>query len=210
MWFTPYERALLRQQALAKWQHSKGLRSQAAAACQRAELLRQRSGAAILRSREVLRRAETVIGEAAILAEGAATASSVELLADRAISRWDPQMLLHQGVALVACGQLGDLLRMEQLVGGSLGSVLGASDAGTALGLAIAMQPDLAIIDARLELADGVDTALALPLYAPRTRALVLTDEVERAAQVRIVSFDAEARHPDDSVLQSWIERAVA
>jgi len=214
MWFTTDERNVLCHQALERWQRSERLRARSAEARQRAELLCRRAGSTIRRSEAVVDRAGAVIGEAETLIQGSGHAAAIEHLADRAISRWrgtpDRVATLEGGYALVASGEAGDLTRMQQSVGMSVGSVFGASDAGTALGLAIAIQPDLAVIDAKMELADGVDMALALPLYAPRTRALVLTDDRLRAAQVRVVGFDTEARHISDAALGAWIAYAAA
>ena len=50
----------------------------------------------------------------------------------------------------MATASMGDLLRFKELVGTEVPYVLGAADAGTALGLAIGTQPDLAVIDTRL------------------------------------------------------------
>jgi hypothetical protein len=149
------------------------------------------------------------------LDDGSRHAATLERLANRAIAEWDLSAMTaneqyRHGAGLVACGEMGDHLRMKELLGASLAFVVGATDAGTALGLAIAIQPDVALIDTKLELADGVDVALALPLYAPRTKALVLTDDPLRAAQLHVVGFDAAPRHPTDSALAAWVGRAAA
>ncbi len=154
------------------------------------------------------------------------TASSVAFLAEsqtrralaanveRAISQWSEH--LRDGkddkgpVAVVASSDMEELLRVLRLATGRLVNTIGVSDAGTVLGFAIAAQPDIAIIDAHLELGSGVDTALTLPIYAPRTRVLVLTDDPEQAGDVRTVGLDTELRRVSDRALAAWIGDWVA
>jgi len=71
--------------------------------------------------------------------------------------------------------------------------------------LAIVAQPDLAIFDTRLELGSGVDLAFVLPLYAPRTRTLVLTDDPQQIAAAATVGLDVERRHCPEWALTQWI-----
>jgi len=173
----PIERAMLRERAVDRWRNSKALRR-----------------------------------EAGFLAGGGSVnTTTLEHLADRAIREWrSPHRDLRRldgGTALVASANMGELIRFKELVATSVPYVLGASDAGTALGLAIVTQPDLAIVDNRLELASGIDLALNLPFYAPRTRALVLTDDPERAHDVLVVGFETARRHANDSMVLDWIER---
>jgi len=212
VWFTAEERDVLCQQAELRWGQSQELRARSTAARMRAQLLHERTSAAIGRAEDLLQRQTgIVIGEAELLGEDSRHAAALERLADRAIADWgSAAMALDDGAAVVACGEMGDLLRIKEVLGATLSSVFGATDAGTALGLAIAIQPDVAVIDTKLELADGVDVALALPLYAPRTKTLVLTEDPLRAAQVRVVGFDAAPRHPPDSVLGEWVVNAPA
>ncbi len=148
----------------------------------------------------------------AVLAESEARrviASNV----DRAICEWTERFRdadqLNEPVAVMASANQYELLRILQL---SLGHfcAIGTNDVGTTLGLAIAAQPIVAIIDAELELGNGVDTALTLPIYAPSTRILVLTDDPERAADLRIVGLDTEHRDVSDGTLRAWIEDKAA
>jgi hypothetical protein len=66
------------------------------------------------------------------------------------------------------------------------------------------------VIDAELELGSGVDLALTLPTYAPKTKALVLTDDPQRAGDVRLVGLDAERRFAPDSALLAWVDVVAA
>jgi hypothetical protein len=87
---------------------------------------------------------------------------------------------------------------------------VGATDAGTTFGLAIAAQPEVAVIDSDLELGSGVDVALMLPLYSPHTNALVLTDDPRRAGDVRVVGLDTHDHSVSDLALLAWASRAAA
>jgi len=139
----------------------------------------------------------------------------LEALVDQTIRRWDPREeeeaeAKGQGVGLVASINMPTLVRLEQLAGSRLGYVVGANDAGAALGLAIATQPDLSIVDARLDLADGSDLAAILPFYAPRTKTLLLTDDHDLAARAQLVGADVMSRGFSDQDLLSWISNAAA
>jgi hypothetical protein len=217
----PIERELLRARALDRWQDSKALRrdsERANIASQEARdrtaMLQERFSSLRERSQEALARAARLVEDATLLRGGVVHSTVIEQLADRALrelhlsprdsSRFD------RGVGLVATSDMGALLRVKELLGTRLPTVMGATDAGTALGLVIGTQPDLAVIDSRLELASGVDLALTLPLYAPATKALVLTDDAEHAHDLRVVGFDTERRHADTTTLLGWIDGAAA
>ena len=212
----PIDRELLRLRALGRWQDSKALRREL---WDRGERARQRSKdlqdhSATLRERSdvALARAARLIGASTILRDVGLEPSTLEVLADRAIRGWHPPdgdpRTLDRGAALVASASMGELIRFKELVGSRIPYVLGATDAGTALGLAIAMQPDLALIDVRLELASGTDLALTFPFYVPQAKTLVLTDDPERTHRLRTVGFDAQPRHADSTTLLRWIDRA--
>ena len=139
----------------------------------------------------------------------------LEALVDQTIRRWDPREeeeaeAKGQGVGLVASINLPTLVRLEQLTGSRLGYVVGANDAGAALGLAIATQPDISIVDTRLDLANGSDLAAILPFYAPRTKTLLLTDDHDLAARAQLVGADVMSRRFSDQDLLSWISNAAA
>jgi len=146
---------------------------------------------------------------------GTVNPALLEALVDQTIRRWDPREEAEaeakgQGVGLVASINMPTLVRLEQLAGSRLGYVVGANDAGAALGLAIATQPDLSIVDARLDLADGSDLAAILPFYAPRTKTLLLTDDHDLAARAQLVGADVMSRRFSDQDLLSWISNAAA
>lgn len=196
----PYERDLLRAQALVTWAQSQDLRRRAALARQHAEEVQWRAEAALEHSEEIIRRTARLLD--------APGRTAVSLLVDRTIRGWGAngqRSTLDQTVGLVAAGEMTELIRLKALCGSRLRHVVGASDVGTALGLAIVTQPDLAVFDTRLELGSGVDLAMVLPLYAPRTRTLVLTDDPRQLANAEVVGLDAEHRHPSASALVSWI-----
>jgi hypothetical protein len=219
MQIDPIERELLRARALDRWQDSKALRRESERvgaasldARDRTVTLQERFEALWEQSDEAIAEAARLVEEATVLRGGVVHSPVVEQLADRALrelSQREPSRL-DGGVGLVATSDMGALLRVKELLGTKVPTVLGATDAGTALGLFIGTQPDLAVIDTRLELADGVDLALTLPLYAPQTRALVLTDDPGHAHDLRVVGFDAERRHVDDTTLLGWIDGSVA
>jgi hypothetical protein len=193
MRFSASERQLLRERALENWRRAQELARDAEAA-------RQRSS-------------ETTKATAALVALSLSR-PTVTHLVDRAISRWSDRVpgsrQLDQGVALVASGDMSELIRIEEILRGHFSYVVGASDVGTTLGLAIATQPEYVVLDERLELGNGVEAALTLPVYAPHTKALVLTDDPQRAEDVRIAGFDTESRHIAGSTLLSWVEGVAA
>jgi len=134
---------------------------------------------------------------------------------DQTIRRWDPgdeetAEATGQAVGLVASINLPTLVHLQQLAGTRLGYVVGAHDAGAALGLAIATQPDVSIIDARLDVANGSDLAAVLPFYAPRTRTLLLTDDHDMAARAQLTGAEVMPRRFSDQALLSWISNAAA
>jgi hypothetical protein len=213
-----FERQLLRDRALDRWQLSKAARHDAATSARyaetraRSDALRRQADAVHERAGEAIARAARLVQEVTILRGSSVNNSTLELLADRAIRSWrshgrdeaDPA----GGVALAASARMSALIHVKHLLGTRVNRVAGASDAGTALGLVIVTQPDLAIIDESLELAKGTDLAVVLPLYAPQTRALVLTDDPARSRELRAIGFDVEGVDADDDSLLDWVERA--
>jgi hypothetical protein len=214
----PFERELLRDRALDRWQQSKAARHDAAtsarflAAKERTDRLRDETGAIHDRAEVAIARAARLVEEVTILRGSAVNATTLELLADRVIRGWHargPDLgEAAPGVALAASARMSALLHVKDLLGTQVGRVTGASDAGTALGLVIVTQPDLAIIDESLELAKGTDLAVVLPLYAPQTKALVLTDDAGRSRELRAIGFDVHGEDADDVALLQWIDGA--
>jgi hypothetical protein len=191
--FGPYERELLREQALAIWSRAEDL-------ARHAEVAQRRSGEITATTADLLARSVSAV--------------PLTHLVNRAIFRWgepfgDAQAL-DEGIVLVASAHMGEQMRIQELLRSRFSKAVGASDAGTALGLAIAVQPEYAVIDAELELGSGVDLALTLPTYAPKTKALVLTDDPQRAGDVRLVGLDAERRFAPDSALLAWVDVVAA
>lgn len=135
-------------------------------------------------------------------------------LADQAIRRWTPMSEDREagdgGVGLVASRNHPILVHLEQIARSRLVFVVRAHDAGTALGLAISTQPDIAIIDARLDLAHGADLVVALPRYAPRTKTLLLTSNAAQAAKVRPVGVDILSPRASRAELLRWVASAAA
>jgi ActR/RegA family two-component response regulator len=117
------------------------------------------------------------------------------LFTDLTILSWPAEKMLEleAGVALIVSADIGLVDSFADLLASRVGCVLKASNAGSALGLAIATQPEQAIIDARLEFPDGVNLALDLAIYAPGTRALIVTDDGGVAQAFRSVGYDTES-----------------
>ncbi|HMK99390.1 MAG TPA: hypothetical protein VK428_04305 [Acidimicrobiales bacterium] len=224
------ERELLRFSALEAWGEAKRLHREAAALISAsrntvlaAEQL-QREATGLVRASEVLRarsaegRCSPVVGELppqADLPRQTFDPALLQTLVDHTIRRWDPteeQKAEANGkaVGLVASIDFPTLLRLQQLAGTRLGYVVGAHDAGAALGLLIAMQPDLSIIDTRLEVADGSDLAAVLPFYAPRTKTLLLTDDHDLAAKAQHTGAAVMSRNFSDRALLAWVSKAAA
>jgi CheY-like chemotaxis protein len=182
------ERELLRQKAVANWQ--------------RTQELARSTEAALRRSKEIT--ASSVV----VLAQSDARTAVTDKV-DRAIHSW----LDHLGdterpdeaLALVASAEVGELRRFSEILAARFPRIIAASDVGTTLGLAIAAQPDIAVLDTELELGDGVDAALTMPLFSPHTRVLALTDDAERADDLRIVGLGTEHRHIPDAALLAWV-----
>jgi hypothetical protein len=228
------DRHFFREQALATWQETKRLRRDAellrllrssedwgatadghgSSRPRRMHqvALRDHAPPTRERSQTVSARANQLVADVTLWFQASVGPQVLEDLVDHAIgkSRVPHSAEWGRGAALVASGDLGELRRLRDLVAMRMPSVVDAVDAGTALGLAISTQPDLAVVDARLGLGSGVDVALTFRTYAPRTRALVLTDEPDRAADVRTVGFDAENRNIPEPTLLAWIARAAA
>jgi len=147
-------------------------------------------------------------GLGASIPSGPGSPSEIEMLVDRAIRRscfgddWEAN---GSGAGLVASNDLPTLLRLQNLLGERLSYVVGAHDAGTALGLAIATQPDVAIVDVRLDLASGADVAFTLPAYAPRTKTLLLTEDDDLAAKAKVVGVETLPHCFSEQRLLSWI-----
>ena len=177
----------LRQQALAAWEKSKQLRHET-------ESIHRRTKET-LRSVEERRRRQAD-----------RDARHFEVLVDTAIRglRRSDEMA-KGGVGLAASINLPRLVLFQELLGKRVSFLVGAGDAGTAMGLSITHQPDLAIVDERLLLTSGSDFVLSLPTFAPRTKALLLTDDPEAAKRVRLAGFDVQARNFSEKSLTSWI-----
>lgn len=110
------------------------------------------------------------------------------------------------GVGLAASADFPMLVRLDKALD-TLGRVENAYDAATALGVAIVTQPDVALIDARLDLAKGSDLALLLRLYAPRTRTLVLTESRSLKEGAASREIDALSRRCSDRQLRDWVAK---
>lgn len=113
------------------------------------------------------------------------------------------------GTGLAAARQPG-LMRLNELMGGRVSVSHLAHDAGTALGLAIATQPDIAIVDANLDGAAGWTVVMAMHYFAPLTKSLLLTDDEESAATVRRAGIDVRSREASDETLMAWIRTSAA
>ena len=87
----PFERELLRDRALDRWQQSKAARHDAAQSARRhstkarSEMLRAQAGVVHARAEEAVARAARLVEDATILRGSAVHATTLELLADRAI-----------------------------------------------------------------------------------------------------------------------------
>ena len=191
------------------------LRKQAKAAWEDAKRLHREAGDLITDSQQLLRMTEDRRARFrdANWRDRRALTRNVEMLADRAI-RMDAnngaEHLTAKGTGLVASINLPTLVRLETLVGTRLGYVVGAQDAGTALGLAIATQPDIAVVDSRLDVASGADLALTFPFFAPQTKALLLTDDPELTAKAALVGIDVLPRWFAEPALLSWVSENLA
>ena len=191
--FGPYERELLRAQALANWSRAEEL-------ARHAEVAQRRSEGLTAPTAELLARSVSAI--------------AMTRLVNRAIFLWGEPFgraqASNRGIALVASAHMGEQIRIQELLGSHFSKIVVASDAGTALGLAIAVQPEYAVLDTELELGSGADLALILPIYAPKTKALVLTDDPQRAGDVRLVGLDVEHRFAPESALLAWVDVVAA
>lgn len=221
------DRELLREQAVTRWNEVKRLRHDAVLLKQRtAELrgrfesqsarfheLRQGAHLAQERARAEVERARKLSEDAAALVGTSSQPMVFEHLVDQAIELSGLTFLddrLDEGVALVGSADMGELVRMKDLANALLPCTFGAVDAPTVLGLTMTLQPDLAVIDADLDISSGADVVLTFPLYAPQTKALVLTDDPERSRDLRIVGFETQPRDVSDSSLLAWIARSAA
>ena len=224
------ERDLLRHRALRAWDEAKRLQQKAAdlisASGDKLRVTEQmlREAADLRRVSEALRarsidtrrpRAVAHLSQEAASPAPTVSPALLEALVDQTIRRWDPieeeeAEAKGEGVGLVASINWPTLVHLQQLGGARLGYVVGAHNAGAALGLVIATQPDLSIIDARLDLADGSDLVAVLPFYAPRTKTLLLTDDRDMAARAHLTGAEIMPRRFSDQALLSWIANAAA
>jgi len=224
------ERELLRHRAVRAWDDAKRLQREAARLVSAStQTLRVAEGlqweaVGLVRASEALRtrspesrtgNAVTYLSPDAASHGRTVNSALLEALVDQTIRRWDPgeedrAEACGQAVGLMASINLPTLVRLQQLAGRQLGYVVGAHDAGAALGLAIATQPDVSIIDTRLDVANGSDLTAVLPFYAPRTRTLLLTDDYDVAAKAKLAGADVMSRRFSDQGLLSWISEAAA
>jgi len=184
-----WQRQLLRQQAMSAWEDAKRLKKEAVSLTAKAQDLLE-AGRERRSARQLEALVDWSIRRTAVSDIGLAT--------------------VRPGAGLVASANVPTVTWIEDMARQRLGLVVGAQDAGTALGLAIASQPDIAIVDERLDLGKGSDLVLVLPIYAPRTKALLLTDDREAAARVRLVGMEAMPRGFSERELSAWLEAAAA
>jgi hypothetical protein len=212
------DRDALRQRAIAAWEQSKRLHQEASMLYAgtletppEAESPQGGSDRAEGAGRHW--RGSSRSGRDRLTAELPLAPNALEVLVDRALRAnlsLDDTEAFGGGAGLVASSDLGELLRIQELLGGQVPLLLGARDVGTALGIVIALQPDLVVVDANLELGSGANLVLTLPTYAPRTKGLLLTDDRDTAARVRRAGFDAERRDITDHALLSWASSVTA
>lgn len=142
------------------------------------------------------------------------TARELEYFADQAIRRCDTgeedRQAAHGGAGLVASAHDSTMDRLEAAVGTRTGFLAAARDAGTALGLVITAQPDVAVVDSRLDFVNGADLALTVPVYAPHTKVLPLTDDDEVAAVAVVAGVDVLPTSFSDEALRSWLSLSAA
>lgn len=171
-------------QAKERMDAAEGLAREAREFSRQAAQLRAEAG--YLRSAQV-RRVDTVIGAQAPAAE------------------------TGEGVGLVAAGRPDQLLELQDALSRRLREVWRAPDPAVAVGLAITMQPDLAlIVDTDLPIIGGLETARMIRLYAPRAGLLLLTGD----AGVERMAHDSGIQTADPSLspgeLLATVDRLVA
>ena len=212
----PIERDLLRQRALEQWREAKALAHRddlselAADIRERTTVLIERADTLQRRADEAVAQARQLIESTAVLKGRLPPSTAIEMNVDRAIDSLrlvDPRDM-NVGAALIASANVNGLTEMRDLVATKLSYVRLASNAGTALGLGIVMQPDVAILDALLGRVTGADLAMTLRLLAPQTRILVLIDDPARAASLVIHGIDTTGRSPDPPTLLDWVGAA--
>ncbi len=184
-------RALLRQRALAAWERSKGLPTDT-------ETLHReiRETKKPVQERHVRRAADRHAHHRDHLADWEIRRSRRTSAAPDASTG---------GIGLAASIKLPRLVLMEKAMRTWIPFLVRASDVGSALGLAIAMQPDFAVIDDRLAIGTGAELMRTFPTYAPETRALFLTDDEGAAQDIRFAGFDVLARDLSENDLSAWI-----
>ncbi|HLX87684.1 MAG TPA: hypothetical protein VKR22_04380 [Acidimicrobiales bacterium] len=134
--------------------------------------------------------------------------------ANRTISRQAPQMQpavsSADGIAMVISTHAREQRRLRDVCERCVDCVMEAGDLGTSVGLAISTQPDLAVIDFDSDLGTGAALVLSLPVFAPRTRVLVLTDDPDAAMGMRTAGYSIATSNISESDLDDWIARVAS
>lgn len=134
-------------------------------------------------------------------------------LVDATIARQRAEGLFRDhpgGVGLVVAGRHPVAEVLLGALGRHLPVVLMAADRPSAVGLAIAEQPDIVLVDDDPPLVDGVETSVLIRAYAPRSGVVVFSDDEPVPIVSALAGIDVRRRTLTEEHILATIDQFVA
>lgn len=172
---TPEERIELQARAVATWEQAKTLATAAQGLVSDSRSIRQDASA---------RRSRLSADRVAL--------HRVDLIIE---ARTHSELGDSSGVGLVIASRMTRMGGLHDSLQKRLPRVWAARDPAGALGLAIVNQPDLVLIDDDLPMVSGLDAALILKMYTPRSEIVLFSDDQQslgRAGEAGIRTSEAD------------------
>ena len=188
---SPGERIQLRDRAFAAWQDAKRLMDHAGHLGRVSAELRGDAQTGRLDSREA--RAATVRRVDQVLAE-------LDHEAEIALG----------GVGLVAAHHIQRIGVLHDVVHVNMDRVYAAADAPAAVAMAIAHQPDVAVVDDDIAVTGGLDAMRIIHAYAPEAKLLLITDRAGSREHARLEGIATAAASASPEQLLTTLDLLVA
>jgi CheY-like chemotaxis protein len=113
-------------------------------------------------------------------------------------------------LALLAMTELGGVMSVYEAARKRSWRIVDATNGAQAVGVAMLVQPDCALLDANVATLSGLEVADGLHVYAPRTAVLVLTGDADVDAEARAAGFATLGKSAPLAEILTTMEQLVA